>query len=169
MGAFTVRAGSVEFDPRDLADETKWSDEDIENLAKHFKNDANASLKSREDSWERSDTDGFLSQWASGLSAQLSNAKAEIVRNRGRAPFRRLCDKDGNEVPARLIDAKYGPCWALLDPAGKFTGVFVSDRDSTIAKKGFTTRDIDKPAWAKMAGSGRGLSGRAWVQVFPLY
>jgi len=37
-----------------------------------------------EESFERSDTDGFLSQWASGITARLHEVRAEIARNCGR-------------------------------------------------------------------------------------
>lgn len=77
------------------------------------------------ESWERSDTDGFLSQWASGLSARLAETQAKILEDDG-AEFWGLVDLSGNRVCAKLIDGKFGLCWAFMDqPGGKFVGRFV--------------------------------------------
>src|SRR6476661_6496069 len=88
---------------------------------------AQAADQAAYDSFERCDTDGFLSQWASGLNAQKHRLQAEIEDNGGKWEFPALFDLDGNLVPAKLISTRYGMSWALLDPAnpeGSFLGFF---------------------------------------------
>ena len=111
------------------------------------------------DSFERCDTDGFMSQWASGLSAQHDRLEAQLVLNGGVAKFPALFDLQGNWVPARLIYAKYGPCWMVLDNEGKFDGHFVSaypKQRKTIANKGFLEGTVLRPA--KVGYSGEHVS-----------
>lgn len=120
------------------------------------------------ESWERSDTDGFLSQWASGINAQLANAQARIVDNGGVAQFPALFTVDGEFVPARPIESKYGTRWMVLDTAGKATGEFLPyfpKRRDTLAKRGYVEGFVTRPAWARCEGSGRGLSGLCSVRV----
>lgn len=123
------------------------------------------------DSWERSDTDGFVSQWASGVLAREADRKAEIAENGGRAKFPALFDLDGNLVAAKLFDGTYGATWGLLsddDPRSRFTG-YVSAycaRKSTHTRKGYTEGYVLAPARVKVGGSGRGLAGALSVSVY---
>lgn len=59
--------------------------------------------QSAADSFERSDTDGFLSQWASGLSAQKHRLAAEIAENGGKDEFPGLFDAAGRRVKAKIV------------------------------------------------------------------
>lgn len=70
--------------------------------------------RSRE-SWERSDTDGFLSQWASDLSAQLDEMNASALRDGATVSVAVLVDDDDQLVPARTIQTRYGTKWAIFD------------------------------------------------------
>ncbi len=87
-----------------------------------------------EESFQRCDTDGFLSQWASGIEANRLDLQAQVVRNGGLWEFPALFDLEGKRVPAKLIEVRdrfkgYGTrsVWAIVDPAtNKFTGQFVS-------------------------------------------
>lgn len=69
---------------------------------------AQGSYRSAEESFERCDTDGFLSQWASGTMAQKYETLARLAENEGRAFFRVYLDETGAPVPARTIQTKYG-------------------------------------------------------------
>lgn len=60
------------------------------------------SRKLAEESFQRSDTDGFLSQWAHNIGADLDRAKIDILKNGGYARFPVLCDEAGNVVADRL-------------------------------------------------------------------
>jgi hypothetical protein len=105
------------------------------------------------DSFERCDTDGFLSQWASGLMAQQHRLAATIAENGGRHSFQALFDTEGNLVPAKLVPTKFGTSWGVLE----------GDDPQALAAKGYREGRVMAPARAEMQGSGRGLSGTAWV------
>ena len=121
------------------------------------------------DSFDRCDTDGFVSQWAHGITGQKLRAQADIEDNGGYAAFPALYDLDGNRVPAKLIDGKYGLCWALITPGtDTFTGQFVKafpKREATMTGKGYREGHELAPARAVIAGSGTGLSGAASCYV----
>lgn len=131
---------------------------------------AAAAEKSAYDSFERCDTDGFLSQWASGLSAQKHRMAAQVAADGGRAWFAALNDLEtGVRVPAKLIEGRYGMCWALVVPGTtEFTGEFISAfprREATMAEKGYSEGWEWAPALATFKGRGTGLSGSAWACV----
>jgi hypothetical protein len=127
------------------------------------------------DSFERSDTDGFLSQWASGITARLCRAKADLADADGRAEFPALFDTAGNLVAAKLVETRYGMAWGLLpddNPSGRFTGWFSPSkaenpqrRKAADAAKGYQVGRVRAPAKAVIAGSGTGLSGAASAYV----
>jgi hypothetical protein len=134
--------------------------------ATEHRNAAKAADQEAYDSFERCDTDGFLSQWACGLTANLHRRQAEIMEAGGVAEFPALFNLDGQRVRAKLIDGKYGPCWAICDNRGRYTGEFVGAfpaRESTMERKGFREGREVVEAYAFMNGTGHGLSGRAWV------
>lgn len=57
-----------------------------------------ASIQAERESFDRCDTDGFLSQWAHGMGAQRDARQIEILENGGHVRVRVLCDADGNIV-----------------------------------------------------------------------
>ena len=128
-------------------------------------------LRSQRDS----DTDGFLSQWASGLSAQLKEHQADILDNGGVWEFPALFDLDGNRVRAKLTTRTpyigYGKetvwkFYAANDrPAFRYPIKAFPARASTMEKKGFREGKETVEAEAFMDGSGHGLSGSAWVST----
>jgi hypothetical protein len=77
----------------------------------------------REESFERCDTDGFLSQWALGLDSQKHNLQARIEEADGTWCFEGLFDGQGRRVKAKLVTVadsySYGnstkEIWLLLD------------------------------------------------------
>lgn len=135
--------------------------------AQEHRAEAKRSYERVEESWERSDTDGFLSQWASGLTGQLHQRNAEIAENGGRASFRVLVDEAGEVVPSKGVQTRYGYRRVTLDEAGNFCEFF-STGDRAAAKRGYRYADVEHPAVAKMDGSGHGLSGNAWVATKPV-
>lgn len=70
------------------------------------------------ESWERSDTDGFLSQWAAGKVASDYDYIASIAERGGRSEFLALTDLDGNLLDARYIQTKYGWSWMIRNADG---------------------------------------------------
>jgi hypothetical protein len=126
---------------------------------------AQAALRDQavQDSWERSDTDGFMSQWASGLGAAKLRYEADIADQGGRAHFPALFDTAGNLVAAKLIDTQYGLSWALLasdNPQARIIGWFNPSRARKAAtrlandtRKGYTVGTIMAPAYVDFRGS----------------
>ena len=123
------------------------------------------------ESWERSDTDGFLSQWASGLSQRLAIRRAELIENGRIGYFVGLYDGD-RRVAAKQIRGQYGWVWLLRDDEAakygrKFIPVAPYDGVSRVQKSlGLAEIGETAPAWADIKGSGTGLSGSAWVATF---
>lgn len=135
----------------------------------------------RDESWERSDTDGFISQWASGLTDEEHRLQAAILRDGGVSVFLGLF-KDGRRVKARLVEGKFGQSWCVLDAAGNarewlpnsVTGQGTKDDPirfgprTKAAKLGYEIGYELAPAKAAIVGHGHGLSGQAWVTTVRL-
>lgn len=127
------------------------------------------------ESFDRCDTDGFLSQWANTITAQQHRLNADIVEQGGRSAFPALFDLDGNLVAAKFIPTRYGTAWGLLasdDPDAAITGWVnrskaqdPARRAATLAQKGYTEGTVLAFARAKVCGSGTGLAGAANAYV----
>lgn len=136
--------------------------------ATRLRQEADALDQSAEESFQRCDTDGFLSQWACNITARLKRAEATVAENGGMAIFPALYDLKGNRAKAKLIDGLYGRCWAFVGDDGRFTGQFISafpKRESTMTKKGYQEGNEWAPAKAVIDGKGTGLSGAASAYV----
>lgn len=123
-----------------------------------------ASMKNQEaiDSFERCDTDGALSQWASGLTARRLLLEADILERGGVSKFITLFTVEGEFQPAVVIEGKYGKSWMILDAEGKRTGQYVTfmpKRRETLAKKGFVEGYAMFPAKADYHEGSGGLVG----------
>lgn len=123
-----------------------------------------------QDSFDRCDTDGFLSQYASNLNALLCRARADIARRNGFYSFPCLM-KGERRVDARLIDGQFGRVWLLSEAeAGVFRRQFIpfaGSGSSRVQKRlGLHEGEEDAPAAARIVGEGAGLSGRAWVEIY---
>jgi hypothetical protein len=147
-------------------DENKTSDE--------LRAAADAADARAEESFQRCDTDGFLSQWADGLEARRLRLAADIAEDGGTSEFLAVFTLDGKYVPARRCESgHYGwnDYWMLLDPDGQATGTFLAyhpARRATLAKKGYVEGIVREPAKAIITGKGTGLSGNAWAAVVPI-
>jgi len=131
----------------------------------------------REASFDRCDTDGFLSQWASGLSSSLAQRQAQLLEQGGTDTFLGLFHRaTGSRVVARLVEqpdrfAGYGTVlvWTVLAKRGRRVDQWVPHSKGTKASKmfklGYEIREERAPAEAFMNGQGTGLSGTAWVAV----
>ena len=114
------------------------------------------------DSFERCDTDGFRSQWASGVMAALYRLQADIADKGGMWEFPALFDLNGNLVAAKEIETRYGWSWALLDESnlgGRFLGFFnesearsETTRRRNNARKGYYVGRVRAAAYAVNAG-----------------
>ena len=141
-----------------------------EQLAQAEKLDAEVKRKREreEESFQRCDTDGFLSQWALSIGAERDALDAKILRNGGHATFPVLCDKDGNVIADKVHQFKnkynYGTDykWRLSAEDEKKYGRRWIPRGcrSRIQKKLELHEETRwMPAKAAILGSGTGLSG----------
>jgi len=130
-----------------------------------------------EESFQRSDTDGFLSQWALGLSAQKADRQAEIVEAGGVSTFVGLY-QGTRRVKAKVIGVPaFNAPWVtedvwMLDAS---EGALIAARGKKFLPTGSKSRvlkalglaekaELDK-AEAQIVGRGKGLSGSAWVET----
>ena len=111
------------------------------------------------ESWERSDTDGALSQWA--LSRQESEylTWAQLAENDYLSTYTALA-KDGKLVPQKEIETKYGWCYAVFESfeeAKKSDGKilqFVGFGDKAVKNKGYEKITVQAKSKVVLAGSG---------------
>ncbi len=111
---------------------------------------------------ERSGSDGFLSQAAGDVNAQIYDLQADIVENGGRSTFLCLFDLEGNVVPAVLIDSQYGrneQVWMILDGrrgSGKYFNPSKAKKEGVArvndARKGYYIGYANFPAQATCFG-----------------
>ena len=141
--------------------------------AQALRDKADAADQAAADSFDRSDTDGFVSQWASTTQARLYRVQADLAEAGNVHEFPALFTTDGELVAAKRIETRYGYAWGLLpsdDPRGRFTGWFnpskaqdPAKRQAADARKGYQVGTVLAPAAAKLEGSGRGLAGALTV------
>jgi hypothetical protein len=144
--------------------------------AEQHREKASLARKAEDESWERSDTDGCVSQWCSNLSAQKHMRQAEIIDAGGVAEFLGLYH-EGRRVAARLVSRQcfnqpwaWESVWELNWAEEKIFGRrFVPlnwKKTSRIHKQlGLSELGEMAPAEAAIAGSGTGLSGLASCYV----
>lgn len=112
------------------------------------------------DSFDRCDTDGALSQWANGVTAQKFRLQADIAENGGMWSFPALFDLEGELIPAREAYGQFGTFWSLLDEHGNRTNRTVKEsvarsdavRIRNDAKKGFYVGEVLAPAYVITRG-----------------
>jgi hypothetical protein len=144
---------------------------ETESKAQALEQSAAQAMERREESFQRCDTDGFLSQWSLGLSAQRDKEQARILRAGGVSTFPALFDLNGNRVRAKLcsLPDKFRPwttrdVWRVEIEGGgvKWITAFPK-RCTTLMDKGYFEAKEQAPAESKIVGRGKGLSGTAWV------
>lgn len=154
----------------DTTTTTKISKED-QDRANDLRRQAAESRKRSAESWERSDTDGFVSQWASNITADELIMKAELIEAGGSYERDLLFDLDGNLILAKEIQSQYGWAWMILDPdnpTGPALGFFNESKarkpETKIkndARKGYYVGRGRVKGYVKIFASGTGLSGAA--------
>jgi hypothetical protein len=151
---------------KDFADYTR---DDWKARAAELRADAKREQQRRAESIDRSDTDGFLSQWAHDLNARLSEARARICDAGGMAEFEGLYAGD-RRVRAKVVETRYGARWLVHQTdrgrAGGREWLPTGARSRVLKQLGLAERVEIAPAWACLDGSGTGLSGTAYVRVY---
>lgn len=139
--------------------------------AAEWRAEAQAARQRSADSWERSDTDGFLSQWASDTMARKYDACAELADLGGVIEFQ-VPFVNGEVATAELDkDGQYGRYWYLTVEAARVVGKRyftpssankAATRRKNNAKKGVTMGTILIAADVELVG-GRYSCGPAFV------
>lgn len=128
-------------------------------------------------SFERCDTDGFLSQWASGITASKHRAEADLADNDGLIECLALFDTEGNVVSTHQGFGQYGEYWVLNDEAAeKYGKRFFSPSEAqkpgvAYARdraKGFVFGYVSVRGYVTVKGGGTGLGGALGVFVTTL-
>lgn len=94
---------------------TERTDEQWATEAARFRQMAKERAQRAIDSFERCDTDGYLSQWASDSMAQHYRVCADLCDARGLQEREALFDLAGNLVSTRLIQGQYGTAWLTTE------------------------------------------------------
>lgn len=107
--------------------------------------------QSAADSFERCDTDGFLSQWASGVMASQRDREAELANHGSLSIFPALLDEAGN-IHARIytFPNRFGPGSSYVfkvqrGEKAEWVNAYYA-KDSTYQKKGLQKVWIIAPA-----------------------
>ena len=87
--------------------------------ASYWEKEAENCERRRQESWERSDSDGFLSQWANQEMAARYRRAAFIARNGYVEHFRVVADLDGNILSDDERKGDYGYYWLVRSAEGK--------------------------------------------------
>lgn len=129
------------------------------------------------DSFERSDTDGFLSQWASSITARKLRAQAELAEAGGLTETSALFNLDGTVASTHQGEGQWGPYWVLNDAAAERYGKrfyspsrarSMATRRANNRRKGFTVGRVSVRGYVTITGSGTGMSGAASAYVTTL-
>ncbi len=115
----TAAEAAAAADPREIVPDTEG--------AEYWTEQARQCHQRRYESEQRSDTDGFLSQWAATQMANRYHHLATLAKRGWTWDYHAIFDLEGNLVAAKYLQTKYGWSWALLasdDPDSRIIGWF---------------------------------------------
>lgn len=131
------------------------------------------------ESFERCDTDGFVSQWASGVSAAANQEAAALARAHGLAEFPVLLHADdGTVASVDRRSGQWGMYWVLNQAArdrlpADAKGIVGEPNCKTharevtnLARKGYRIATMRARGRVELTGGGSGLSGA--LSVYPV-
>lgn len=134
--------------------------------AKEYREKAEELRRRSRESWERSDTDGCVTQWCSDWGAREADARAALVEAGKLGRFVGLYEGD-RRVAAKLVRGRFPEwnpkqVWLLReDERERFGRDFIplGRKKSRVQKDlGLAERAELAPAWVKLDGRGTGLS-----------
>jgi len=119
---------------------------------------AQQAVRRSQESWERSDTDGFMSQWANDAMASKYRAMAELAEEGGVSEFPAVFDLDGNLTDFHQVSTRYGMSWVRdtehgsewFNESGARKG---STRLANDRKKGYTIGSVRQEATVELVGT----------------
>lgn len=138
-----------------------WIGQDAETL----RTMAKESRQRAYESFERCDTDGFLSQNASEVMARVYEAQANLADNGGMMEMVALFNLDGTIASTHNAQGQWGWYWVLNDEAAaRFGKRFYNEssaskgktRRANNAKKGFSMGTIKVKGYADVSANGMG-------------
>lgn len=88
--------------------------EEMTHKAQELRQRARISRERMEESFQRCDTDGFLTQWSHDITARLHDAQVKILEDNGKATFAGLYEGQ-RRVKAKVLEGDWGPFWLLDD------------------------------------------------------
>lgn len=147
------------------------ADRDTSITPEQWRASAAANRKAARDSFDRCDTDGFVSQWASESVAREFELWATLAEQGYEWDFPALYTADGKLIEgARYVETRYGWTWVYDGDGGTvwFRPSEARDPQRRLAadlKKGHTVGLVRRPAYVGTRGSGRGTSGALSVAV----
>ncbi len=123
--------------------------------ADRLRADAAENDQEAHDSFERCDTDGFLSQWASDLTADKKRLEADLIEAGGVITIVGPVTEDGDPVRFKTVDTRYGRKWLVLDDNDDAVAWLdiASVNLNTYRKKGYNLGRYEVKGIAKIAGS----------------
>lgn len=128
----------------------------------------------RHESFERSDTDGFLTQWSAGLNAELYREKARIEQDNGYSEFYGLYEGTRRVLAKQVRKFNRFAPWVVEyqwmvhrdDPVYKTRKYIPTGENSRIQKAlGLSEKKELQKSFARLDSVGTGLSGHCWVGV----
>jgi hypothetical protein len=135
-----------------------------EDKVKMHEEKARQLAQAAEDSFQRCDTDGFITQWVNQSQAQKERMLASLAKDKGVKTFMGLYEGD-RRVKARVIDTRYGQCWLLNDEEKELLAKrgkpFIPMGDNSKIQRELELEEKAEKAkaYVDMVGGGRGLSG----------
>lgn len=137
--------------------------------AAYWRAEAKRAREREEESFQRSDTDGCVTQWCLNFTAQEADRRAQICEEGGTASFQGLYE-GFRRVKAKLIDTDFGRCWLLDDSEYRLIAArgkrFVPcegyrRKSRILAQLGLAERYERAAAWAKTSApkGAKGFSG----------
>lgn len=115
--------------------------------------------------------DCALSSWASGLTSRLDGVKLDLAAQGWRAFFPVLV-KDGQPVPAKLFQGRFGWCWGLVGENDRFSGFVgcragVSKVTKKMEREGYDVSWVEADANARLYSppGTRGFSTNVWPVI----
>lgn len=118
--------------------------------AKHAAQEAERNRQTAHDSWERSDTDGCLTQVCCGITARLYDLKAEVESHGGTNVFPVLVDSQTGEIVSTklfiMVD-RFAP-WKSVDKWVTKAGQWITNysNENNFKKKGVVKKYAVLPA-----------------------
>jgi hypothetical protein len=131
--------------------------------AAQWREEERACYRLSAESFERCDTDGFLSQWANDVTGRKYAMYARVAEQGGTWEFRAVFDLAGNLLDAREVEGRYGYVWLIktgdtvtwFNESRARKGVTRLKNDTA---KGFRLGTVRRPAYVGMSGNRTSLN-----------